>query len=97
MGKRGKLTIVAAVWALITGLSASAPAKIIYVDDDAKESGKGASWADPYKYLQTAVTAAGAGDEIRVAQGLYRPDQGLPAAWRRDLGPPAPRPRRSFH
>jgi predicted outer membrane repeat protein len=78
MGKRGKFILVAAVWALITGLSASASAKIIYVDDDAKEYGKGASWADPYRYLQTALNAAGAGDEIRVAQGLYRPDQGLP-------------------
>jgi predicted outer membrane repeat protein len=63
----------------MVGLSAPAPAKIVYVDDDAKQGGSGSSWANAFNYLQTALTGANAGDEIRVAQGLYRPDQGLPA------------------
>jgi predicted outer membrane repeat protein len=78
MKTNGRITIILAVCALGASLSATTMAKIIYVDDDAKESGKGISWADPYKYLQAALTAASAGDEIRVAQGIYRPDQGLP-------------------
>lgn len=74
-----RLKVMAAACALVVGLSASAPARIIYVDEDAKtESGNGSSWATAFSYLQTALAIAGAGDEIRVAQGLYRPDQGVP-------------------
>jgi predicted outer membrane repeat protein len=77
MGKRVKFTLVAVVCALVVGLSVTATAKIIYIDDDAKQGGSGSSWANAFSYLQTALTVANTGDEIRVAQGLYRPDQGL--------------------
>lgn len=79
MGKRGKFTRVAVVCALVVGLSAPAPAKTIYVDDDAASVNDGSSWTSAFVYLQIALIAANAGDEIRVAQGLYRPDQGRPA------------------
>ncbi|MCX5647307.1 MAG: hypothetical protein NTZ17_21900 [Phycisphaerae bacterium] len=79
MGTSGKFTMGAAICALIAGLSVTAAAKIVYVDDDAKQGGSGSSWANAFNYLQTALTGANAGDEVRVAQGLYRPDQGLPA------------------
>lgn len=52
--------------------------RIIYVDDDAAGANDGSSWIDAYKYLQDALADAGSADkpvEIRVAQGLYRPDR----------------------
>jgi hypothetical protein len=36
----------------------------------------GKSWATALRTLQDALAAAGPGDEIRVAEGVYRPDQG---------------------
>ena len=49
-----------------------------YVDDDASDTGTGTSWTDAFKYLQDALndTRILTGDEIRVAQGTYKPDQG---------------------
>lgn len=47
----------------------------IYVDDDARVGGDGASWPTAYKYLQDALAVAVSGDEIRVAQGIYKADQ----------------------
>jgi len=49
--------------------------KIIYVDADAAGANNGSSWADAYNYLQDTLMFAIAGDEIRVAQGVYRPDE----------------------
>ena len=54
------------------------PPKIIYVDDDATCTcvGDGLSWGNAFRYLQDALGVAQDGDEIRVAQGFYKPDQG---------------------
>ncbi|MHC4285818.1 MAG: PEP-CTERM sorting domain-containing protein [Planctomycetota bacterium] len=49
---------------------------IIYVDDNAAGANDGSTWTDAFNYLQDALTAAWSGDEIRVAQGIYKPDQG---------------------
>ena len=49
---------------------------IIFVDADASGSNDGSSWANAFNYLQDALAAASSGCEIRVAQGVYRPDQG---------------------
>jgi hypothetical protein len=49
---------------------------IVYVDDDAKPGGDGSSWNMAFRYLQDALAVAGTGDEVRIAQGTYRADQG---------------------
>ena len=49
--------------------------RTIYVDADANGANNGSSWRDAYKYLQDALMMASDGDDIRVAQGIYKPDQ----------------------
>ena len=58
--------------------------KVIFVDDDAAGVDDGTSWAGAYVHLQDALADASKSEkptEIRVAQGIYRPNQG------RDLTP----------
>ncbi len=50
--------------------------RILYVDSAASGRQDGSSWTGAFKYLQDALAVVVAGDEIRVAQGQYRPDQG---------------------
>ena len=52
---------------------------VLFVDDDAVGNNNGANWTDAYLNLQdtlSATTASRGVEEIRVAQGIYRPDQG---------------------
>lgn len=53
-------------------LVSSASAGTLYVKLTATGAGTGASWDDAYTTIQAAVAAATAGDEVRVAQGVYR-------------------------
>ncbi len=68
---------------LFCALSVSALAnRIIYVDDDAVGNNDGTSWENSYTFLQDALTTARMTDvekplEIRVAQGTYKPNEGL--------------------
>jgi hypothetical protein len=51
---------------------------VLYVDDDAPPGGDGQSWDTAFRYLQDALAEAYFGlgvDEIRIAQGTYRPDR----------------------
>jgi uncharacterized delta-60 repeat protein len=47
-----------------------------YVKWDASGANNGASWADAYADLQSALAAASEGDEIWVAAGTYKPTTG---------------------
>jgi predicted outer membrane repeat protein len=51
-------------------------AAILYVNDDATGLNTGASWADAYTDLQSALAAATSGDEVWVAGGTYKPTTG---------------------
>jgi hypothetical protein len=65
---------------LCAAAGAQLEARVLYVDDDATGVGDGSSWQDAYRFLQDALADAAAGPkpgEIRVAQGVYRPDRGF--------------------
>jgi hypothetical protein len=69
-----KTQLTIALWLVVIGEGISTGA-VIYVDADAAFSGDGTSWAEAYKYLQHALQAAESDDEIRVAKGVYKPDE----------------------
>ena len=75
------IRIVMSILLLLT-LSASIMGKTIYVDDDAAGTNDGTSWENAYVYLQVALADANSAEkpvEIRVAQGIYKPSEGLVA------------------
>ena len=64
---------------LMATLCNDAVGKTIYVDDDVAGANNGSSWENAYFYLQDALADANSAEkpiEIRVAQGIYMPDQG---------------------
>ena len=64
---------------LFTSLCTVTLGKTIYVDDDAVGANDGSSWENAYVYLQDALADANNAEkpvEIRVTQGIYKPDQG---------------------
>jgi len=60
---------------LLVVASITSAGEIIYVDNDARVGGDGSTWDTAFKYLQDGLAAVSYGDEIRVAQGSYIPDQ----------------------
>lgn len=74
-----KWFVVVLLLCLCRALMAAETAQIIYVDDDAAGANDGSSWADALNDLQDALAQAAVATEpveIRVAQGVYKPDQG---------------------
>ena len=55
----------------------TATGEIIFVDVDATGVNDGLNWADAFNSLQDALAVAQFGDEIRAAQGIYKPDEGI--------------------
>jgi hypothetical protein len=77
ISRRRTLPLGAVLWA---ALACQCWAAVLYVDDDAPPGGNGSSWQTAFRYLQDALTAAATAEkplEIRVAQGVYKPDQGV--------------------
>jgi len=74
---RGITILVVALCAC--GMAAGQPGRMIYVDRAGVGANDGSSWPDAYVHLQDALAEAAAAAppvEIRVAQGVYKPDQG---------------------
>ena len=69
-----KLFLISVFSMLSVVLSPLSAQTVIYVDDDASLGGDGQSWQTAYRFLQNGLAAAQDGDEVRVGQGLYKPD-----------------------
>jgi hypothetical protein len=69
--------IFLAMCVFLLATACTAVGQTIFVDADASGANNGSSWVDAYNYLQDGLAAATSGDEIRVAQGIYKPDQGI--------------------
>lgn len=57
-------------------MGGTARAGTIFVKADASGANNGTSWQDAFICLQDALAGAVAGDEIWIAAGVYKPDQG---------------------
>ena len=64
---------------LLVVWSSTTVAETIFVDANSPPAGDGNSWPTAYNYLQDGLADAVSGDEIRVANGTYRPDQSATA------------------
>jgi hypothetical protein len=77
---RGYQTTYVAISVFLVGLGSVAFAgHVIYVDASAIGASNGSSWTDAYNHLQDALIDANSMPkpvEIRVARGIYTPDQG---------------------
>jgi hypothetical protein len=60
---------------IVAGSGAAAPGARYYVDARATGAKNGSSWNNAFTRLQDALAVAPAGSEIRVAKGVYRPDE----------------------
>ncbi|HCO96546.1 MAG TPA: hypothetical protein DIU00_21840, partial [Phycisphaerales bacterium] len=68
------------LFVFVLAIVSTAGAEIIYVDADAPTGGRnglradGQTWGTAYKYLQDGLGASISGDQIWVADGIYKPD-----------------------
>ena len=78
--QRMQMILCVLIWAP-AALSVAGPPKVIYVDPRTPGANDGSSWRNAYVFLQDALAAVSVSGspkpvEIRVAQGIYRPDRG---------------------
>lgn len=79
MSQRINQTTLLRTAVFVLAILPSAEGRIIYVDGDAIGTNDGSSWESAYSYLQDGLADANSTPkpvEIRVAQGIYRPDLG---------------------
>jgi predicted outer membrane repeat protein len=72
------IMLTAAILLVAAAIPLSASQRIVYVDEDANVPGDGSSWQTAYRFLQDALADANDLEkpvEIRVAQGIYKPDR----------------------
>lgn len=70
------LNISKPVVILVLIVTGTVRARVLYVDREARGGNDGSTWYHAYNALQDGLAAARAGDEIRVARGIYHPDRG---------------------
>ncbi|MBN2131873.1 MAG: right-handed parallel beta-helix repeat-containing protein [Sedimentisphaerales bacterium] len=76
--KRVLIRLVAGIALTVcAGVSPPAAGRTIYCDPRSENlgDGDGSSWREAYLCLEWALAMAGAGSEVRVAQGVYQPDR----------------------
>lgn len=62
-----------------------AAATVYYVDADATGAATGLSWTNAFTDLQSALAVATSGDEIWIAEGVYKPTSGVSTSMVRSL------------
>jgi predicted outer membrane repeat protein len=67
-------TMMAVILLLCGGVVTGA--EVLYVDSSATGANNGTGWANAFVYLQDALAVSSSGDEIWVAEGVYKPDHG---------------------
>jgi len=76
MSRRTSLHTWLVLSVFLSGMVVPNFAAQIFVDVNAQGNNDGSSWVDAYTCLQDALAAASSSDEVLVAKGIYKPDQG---------------------
>jgi hypothetical protein len=77
LGKQTNMSMKATFALLLLFLlAAPCQAQVIFVNHAATGGNDGTSWEDAFVFLQDALAVAQSGEEVWVAEGVYRPDQG---------------------
>ncbi len=69
-----KTAMIISLFIFACFISSTVIATTYYVDKNAPGSNNGTDWDNAYNELYDALAVAIAGDEIRVAEGTYKPD-----------------------
>ncbi|MEN6428636.1 MAG: right-handed parallel beta-helix repeat-containing protein [Phycisphaerales bacterium] len=69
--------IIGLLLGLFAGPACPAASSVVYCDVRALGANDGSDWTNAFLCLQSALAVARPGDEVRVAQGTYKPDRHL--------------------